>query len=361
MFCFDTTAVNTGLRAGACILLEQKIEKDALWLACRHHIMEIVLEAVVVQALGPSSGPEILIFKRFRSAWPSIDQRKFSIVSSDPDALRYVQNIADSTISFAKKQLNDYQPRDDYKELLTLTIIFLGGVPNKGISFRAPAGLHRARWMAKAIYCLKLFMFRDQFKMTKRELKAITELIAYHHGDFDKAVVPASLAQTYLVALHPRPVAGTAFVRARRGACSNVLKTEVRLLRLGPDSSTGRAREFSSKPVNSVNNKNQEFGAPQQVTYLSDIKVPSGDRKPNLFVLRRWAGRSGAFFVGGRGRLTQKQNKQNDILDRSYEGRNGYKMSSSRRERSERRRRMLAGSKENTSANYSAAVRAVRR
>ncbi|GBP79307.1 hypothetical protein EVAR_55365_1 [Eumeta japonica] len=138
--------------------------------------MEIVLEAVVVQALGPSSGPEILIFKRFRSAWPSIDQRKFSIVSSDPDALRYVQNIADSTISFAKKQLNDYQPRDDYKELLTLTIIFLGGVPNKGISFRAPAGLHRARWMAKAIYCLKLFMFRDQFKMTKRELKAITEI-----------------------------------------------------------------------------------------------------------------------------------------------------------------------------------------
>ncbi|GBP85747.1 hypothetical protein EVAR_97243_1 [Eumeta japonica] len=101
--------------------------KDALWLACRHHIMEIVLEAVVVQALGPSSGPEILIFKRFRSAWPSIDQR----------------------------------------------------VPNKGISFRAPAGLHRARWMAKAIYCLKLFMFRDQFKMTKRELKAITEVCVF--------------------------------------------------------------------------------------------------------------------------------------------------------------------------------------
>ncbi|GBP75618.1 hypothetical protein EVAR_99218_1 [Eumeta japonica] len=57
---------------------EQKIEKDALWLACRHHIMEIVLEAVVVQALGPSSGPEILIFKRFRSAWPSIDQHFYN-------------------------------------------------------------------------------------------------------------------------------------------------------------------------------------------------------------------------------------------------------------------------------------------
>ncbi|GBP47294.1 hypothetical protein EVAR_38058_1 [Eumeta japonica] len=47
-------------------------------------------------SIGPSSGPEILIFKRFRSAWPSIDQRKFSIVSSDPDALRYASNFASS-------------------------------------------------------------------------------------------------------------------------------------------------------------------------------------------------------------------------------------------------------------------------
>ena len=80
---------------------------------------------------------------------------------------------------FAEKQLKDCQPRDDYKELLNLTIIFLGGVPNKGISFRAPAGLHRARWMAKAIYCLKLFMFREQFKLTKRELKVITEICVF--------------------------------------------------------------------------------------------------------------------------------------------------------------------------------------
>lgn len=177
--CFDTTAVNTGLKAGACILLEQKMEKDFLWLACRHHILEIMLEAVVNEALGPSSGPEILIFKRFRTAWSNIDQNNFSTVSSDSDALRCVENVADSTILFAEKQLNVYQPRDDYKELLKLTIIFLGSVPNKGISFRAPAGLHRARWMAKTIYCFKLFMFKDQFKLTKRELKAITEICVF--------------------------------------------------------------------------------------------------------------------------------------------------------------------------------------
>ncbi|CAB3241244.1 unnamed protein product [Arctia plantaginis] len=103
------------------------MEKDAFWFSCRHDIMEILLEAIVHQALGPLSGPEILIFKRFREICLDIDQNKFSTVSSNPDALRYVGKIAGSAILFAEKQ-----PRDDYKVLLTLPIIFLEGVPNNG-------------------------------------------------------------------------------------------------------------------------------------------------------------------------------------------------------------------------------------
>jgi len=40
---FDTTASNTGRLKGACYLLEQKLDRDILFLACRHHIYEIVL------------------------------------------------------------------------------------------------------------------------------------------------------------------------------------------------------------------------------------------------------------------------------------------------------------------------------
>ena len=67
--CFDTTASNTGLRKGACILLEQKMNKDMLWLACRHHVLEIMLEAVVMSVMPPSTGPEFVMFKKFRSKW----------------------------------------------------------------------------------------------------------------------------------------------------------------------------------------------------------------------------------------------------------------------------------------------------
>jgi len=39
---FDTIAANTGHRNGTCVLLEHKIGKDLLWLACRHHILEVL-------------------------------------------------------------------------------------------------------------------------------------------------------------------------------------------------------------------------------------------------------------------------------------------------------------------------------
>lgn len=48
------------------------------------YIGKMLLEAIVVRALVLSSAQQILIFKRFRSAWSNIDQHKFSIVSSDP-------------------------------------------------------------------------------------------------------------------------------------------------------------------------------------------------------------------------------------------------------------------------------------
>jgi hypothetical protein len=65
--CFDTTASNTGRLNGACTLLETAIGRSLLWLACRHHMFEVLLsDAFAVCFFGPSTGPEILLFKRFK-------------------------------------------------------------------------------------------------------------------------------------------------------------------------------------------------------------------------------------------------------------------------------------------------------
>ena len=43
--CFDTTSSNSGINSGSCVLLQQLLNRQLLWLACRHHIPELILKA----------------------------------------------------------------------------------------------------------------------------------------------------------------------------------------------------------------------------------------------------------------------------------------------------------------------------
>jgi hypothetical protein len=74
---FDTTSSNTGRIAGACVLLEQKLGKELLSLACRHYVMELIIGAVFKVCLGSTSSPEVPLFKRFQGHWQFIDQQKY--------------------------------------------------------------------------------------------------------------------------------------------------------------------------------------------------------------------------------------------------------------------------------------------
>uniref|UniRef100_A0A2S2PCY9 Uncharacterized protein n=1 Tax=Schizaphis graminum TaxID=13262 RepID=A0A2S2PCY9_SCHGA len=170
---FDTTASNSGVKAGACVLLEKKIKRDLLSLACRHHILELIIESVFNALMGASSGPNIKIFQRFAEKWNEIDVEKYEsgiiedAVASKLNPQKYV------LVKYINDQLATFQPRDDYKELLQLSLIFLGDETAKDFKIRRPGALHRARWMAKLIYSLKIFLFRSQFKLTARELSAL--------------------------------------------------------------------------------------------------------------------------------------------------------------------------------------------
>ena len=77
-------------------------------------------------------------------------------------------------IDYLQKVLKDARhPREDYKELLHLSLLFLGGWTEGKFKFRAPGALHQARWMAKAIYALKIVLFNKQLELTGRELKGM--------------------------------------------------------------------------------------------------------------------------------------------------------------------------------------------
>ena len=110
--CFDTTSSNTGRIAGACVLLEQKLEKELLSLACRHHVMELIIGAVFQVCMGATSSPEVPLFKRFQQYWGFIDTAKYEPGIAADDVASLVEDIKQDTIDYANKHLEDDQPRD---------------------------------------------------------------------------------------------------------------------------------------------------------------------------------------------------------------------------------------------------------
>ncbi|KAF0750514.1 Uncharacterized protein FWK35_00026340 [Aphis craccivora] len=57
---------------------------------------------------------------------------------------------------------------------MILVLIYLGGIPPNDIRFRQPGAYHLARWMSKALYCLKIlivdFSYRYYFMFLKNLL-----------------------------------------------------------------------------------------------------------------------------------------------------------------------------------------------
>jgi len=146
------------------------------------------------EMLGPLSGPDSALFKRFSEHWTLIDRDQCRAASTDPYAANLVASFRNDIIEFAVKQLELEQPRDDYREFIELSLIYLGSTPSRGIHFQMPGAIHQARWMAKVLYVLKIWLFREQFELTRKEQNGICELAAFAVVVYLRAWMTALLA-----------------------------------------------------------------------------------------------------------------------------------------------------------------------
>ena len=134
--CFDTTSANTGRVNGACVMIKQLLSRDLLYLACRHHMLELIAAAAFKKVLPSSSSPNIQLFKRFKENRDFIDQAKYEDASTDEVAASGVEDIQEEMIKFIEGVLTtETQPRDDYRELMELTMLLLGRSPSRGTRF----------------------------------------------------------------------------------------------------------------------------------------------------------------------------------------------------------------------------------
>ena len=99
-------------------------------------------------------------------AIPVMDMENYKSGMQDRRSQEDIQGAVAGIMKFALLQLQENHPKEDYRELLDITVIFLGGVPPRGMSFRVPGALHHVRLMSKALPCLKIFLFRKEFPLS---------------------------------------------------------------------------------------------------------------------------------------------------------------------------------------------------
>ena len=58
-----------------------------------------MLAAAFQTLMGPSSGPQVLLFKRFQSQWKQIDQPKFQPAVCDPSVKQHIAPLRDELLA----------------------------------------------------------------------------------------------------------------------------------------------------------------------------------------------------------------------------------------------------------------------
>ena len=96
----------------------QLLERDLLDLACRHHVLEVVLAAAFKATTSETSNPEVLLLAIFQAGWGNIEQDKFQHGTTDGIVNILIEPIKDELLVFDQSQLDINEPRDDYRELI---------------------------------------------------------------------------------------------------------------------------------------------------------------------------------------------------------------------------------------------------
>jgi hypothetical protein len=118
-------------------------------------ILSHVWEALKIET---SQGPDIKLFMRFRDIYNRLSESKtsdFSYLDFGNDTTALAQEI--STMLSSKDCY-----RGDYKELITLALIFLAKEEVDSFRLQCPGAIHRARWMSKLLYSMKIVLLSDK-------------------------------------------------------------------------------------------------------------------------------------------------------------------------------------------------------
>ena len=123
-----------------------------------------------------TNSPDIPLFKKYRDNLSNIDSTNIQNLIYLDFVKHYNDCEIDQLVMFYNCELQKKIVRDDYRELIELSIIFLGGDKEKKMKIRPPGAMHHARWMARAIYSLKICLLQSHFKISMTGKQALRDV-----------------------------------------------------------------------------------------------------------------------------------------------------------------------------------------
>ena len=110
-----------------------------------------------------TKGPQKAHYKRLKKDWLSMKRNTDTMTLFDWEKYSgnyFLSKKAKQSLSWSLKHLEQKSfPRDDYKELNELIVVFLGGRVPGGFKPKMKGAMHKAHFMADSIYLLSMELF----------------------------------------------------------------------------------------------------------------------------------------------------------------------------------------------------------
>ena len=169
-FVFDTTASNTGWQSGATVRLNFMLGRVILYLACRHHIMELLAKNPFHSLMGYDPSPDIQMFKRMKEIWKDIDTTgplqtfEFETEQRDELIVTYTEILEKHGVD------GELFVRGDYRDLCRMALMMVGGkLPGDEIYRLPPPGAcHKARFLMFALHTFRILGLSDRKEVRDR-------------------------------------------------------------------------------------------------------------------------------------------------------------------------------------------------
>ena len=181
-FVFDTTSSNSGAYRGATVRLQLALARPIFFLACRHHVSELIVKACWYCIFEADLSPDCKFFAGIKDEWGSFD------TSSEAEilTLQLDESEKKDSVDFYRELLvrkdrrNQMTVRDDYRELAECALILLGEIPPSGkIVWRKPGACHKARFCAFGIYSIKALAFSKQLDLDDETVEALKKFCRF--------------------------------------------------------------------------------------------------------------------------------------------------------------------------------------